>query len=223
MVFSLNYLKQYRLDLDASMLLSMDLGGGIQDDLDMNFRQDGDLTALTPALAVDVSDRLSLGLALNVWNDDITGASKYRDSIRYTETLSFFGFPFPATDNYINVESTVDDGYSVVLGGLYRLSKQWAVGAVVKPGYTLHLEERFYEDQDGTISTGRGGTTLDMPWTIGSGVAWRPSDVLTFSADVTWTQWSKYVLTSAAGEQLNPITEDAIGDRRCDDTVCWCR
>ena len=96
-------------------------------------------------------------------------------------------------------EFAVEDGYSVVLGGLYRLSKAWALGAVIKPPYTLDGE-------------------LAFPTILGTGLAWRPADAFTASLDVTWTDWTQYQYHEN-GKDTNPLTGDPAAESEAADTV----
>lgn len=115
---------------------------------------------------------------------------------------------------------TVDQGYSFTLGALYRLSERWTLGAVAKPPFTLHLEhDRKDTDYITPDASDRqlNDADLEFPWVLGAGVAFRPSDPLTLSADVTWSQWSEYALTTR-GRDWNPVSGQTIRTDECDDT-----
>jgi len=189
---------------------------GFTAEYDYYLEQSGDLSVLAPALAIDVTNRLSLGLAVNVWNDSVTGSSEYHTDIDFDDTVTM---PFPpftfTTPMSWRFETKVDDGYSLAMGGLYRVSKQWAVGAVLKPAYTLSLEEK----RDTGAGPIHDQIEIEMPWSVGAGVAWRPNDPLTLSLDVSWTDWSKYVLDDWDDVERNPLTDDSIRDDKCEDTI----
>ncbi|MBT4814502.1 MAG: hypothetical protein HN742_23600 [Lentisphaerae bacterium] len=237
-VASLNYLKQYRLELDTRFNYATGLITPFAtiDVLERySFAQHGSFTSLGPAFGIEVSDKLSLGLAFNIWNHGLTGASEYRnetDSIS-TVTITPTLFPLPpgtsVTANSSTDTYTVTDGYSLVLGGLYRFSKEWTVGAVIKPGHTLYLDFDRRFTSHVLSPAGSPITThwdfdvdLEMPTIAGLGTAYRPSDALTLSMDLTWTDWSEYIAYDTNfNAEINPLSGVRLnaGGDTCDDTV----
>jgi long-subunit fatty acid transport protein len=210
MVFSLNYLKQFRFDRNLSLPLS---NGAV----DYRFQQEGEFTALSPAFAVDVTPQLALGLTVNFWHDSLTHASNFEKRETTAGMLNFFGQPVSLNSIERN-HFEVEEGYSLVLGGIYRLNQAWSFGAVIKPGYQLDLDH----ERTGTVTLSgsgfnstqaineQGDAELEFPWIVGIGTAWRPNDPLTISMDVTWTDWSKYIYTEN-GLESNPIKSTPPG------------
>lgn len=238
-VISLNYLRQYRFDqqfsiehVDARPMSFIGWPGVMTEDEDYDLEIEGDLATLSPALAVELTDRLSLGLAVNIWDDDITGASHYTKELVYHSDGTWVSapplslvVPMGASDVIFKNEYRVTKGFSFAFGGLYRISREWSVGTVVKPAYKLYLEDVLYTINPSTnfVRRDRYNNVLEFPWSVGTGVAWRPSDELTVSTDVTWTQWSKYRLfderLNSEFNPLNPLTGHSIHEHECDDTI----
>jgi long-subunit fatty acid transport protein len=148
-VLSLNYLKQYRFDAEGEFDFSLRDALGTKSpwlffsDGRHRFEQEGCFSSLSPAIGIDVTDRLAVGLAVNIWNDDVTGDSSFRRSNR---ELGEYGVSYDGTVlgrsayNVSTVDTyTVDAGTSLTLGTLYRISKRWSLGAVAKPPFALHL------------------------------------------------------------------------------------
>lgn len=230
-VVSLNYLKHYRFDAkgDFNFALREPLPWGPTwenfADVHVRYEQEGSLSSLSPAFGMEVTDRLMLGFALNIWNDDITGDSSFR--YRSSEQGQY-GIRFMSNSIVNNTQNnsskdtyTVQQGYSLTLGALYRLSDRWSVGAVVKPPFALHMKhESTYTDYVNPTASDRNrrDADLEFPLVIGGGVAFRPSDPLTLSGDVTWSQWSEYTLDER-GTTLNPLTSQSIHTDECEDTV----
>ncbi len=234
-VFSLNYLKQYRFDNQFNIPLvetaTFQTAGrtvtAITDDR-YSSEVGGDLASLSPVLAVAVSERLSLGLAVNVWNHDLTHASEYSKDIFHHHEVTWYNFtPVPITlqsvEDYQFHEYTVDKGYSITLGTLFRLSRQWTFGAVAKPPYKLYLDHDLWRSNGGIKTSTQYEDVLEFPWMVGTGAAWRPSDNLTLSMDVAWTQWSEYELYTEEYNSnfnpVNPISQQPITQDESDDTV----
>lgn len=219
LVLSLNYLKLYRFDRDLATPVYA-VGEGISSEYHYHLSQRGSLAVIAPAIAIEVTERLSLGLTVNLWNDDLTGASEFTTTQRERGTIHYYGDR--VYDSLLENRYTVRRGYSAVLGALYRLSPEWTLGAVAKPPFTLDLENTW------SFRYGRNGMApqfaeteedaeLEFPWVLGVGAAWRPSDALTLSGDVTWANWSQYNLRSYA--DFNPITNQREDAGRCRDTT----
>ncbi len=212
MVFSLNYLKQFRFDREYTLPLSTKVGN-FDVDSDYVFDQEGDLSVIAAALGVDVTPKLYLGVTLNLWHDSLTQSSHFTKNETQTEAdLLLNGAPIGATlPPVVEVNRfEVEEGYSFVIGAMYRLSKAWAFGAVIKPAFTLDF------DHERTVTEFNAGVPnqledidqnaeLEFPLIIGVGTAWRPNDELTVSGDVTWAQWSEYRFEEG-GVNNNPIT-----------------
>ncbi len=225
MVLYLNYLKLYNFNKTLAYPYAQDFGGGLKVAEDFDFRQSGNFSVVGPAFGIDVTAKLSLGLALNIWNDSLTGSSSFSKTTRRTGTISFAGLQ----DTYSLVAENrfrVDSGYSFVLGALYRLNRAWTFGAVFKPGYRLEIDHRRIQtyEQIGTLNPHTDppvdesrDADLAFPDIVGAGVAWRPTDSWTVSSDVTWTNWSQYSLHEN-GKDINPITGQDAGASRLNDT-----
>ena len=197
MVVSLNYLKLFRFDKEMDFSVNETTTGNIMVNSDYDFDQDGSFSVLAPAFGINVTQRLSLGITLNIWNHDITGSSKFKKK-EFTQGKLILPNGFVIDDSLGEInEIEVDEGYSVVIGGLYRLSKSWAFGVVVKPAFELELDHK--------INTVPRNAELDMPVILGAGLAWRPYDPLTLSTDITWTDWSKYQFIQERTKK-NPLT-----------------
>ncbi len=222
LALSLNYLKMYGFDQEMKML-------GIWSDPFMtvtdhySLQQEGALSVLAPAIAMDVTDSLAVGFTFNIWNDDITQGSSYRkqqkDQIDMQSGLQY-GQEFMTREDQFDVEN----GYSVVLGLLYSLNKHWMLGAVIKPPFSLRIRHTKLTsgyatgdfESPFTQEKVLSDASLDMPLVIGTGVAWRPCDPLTVSMDVSWTQWSHFVMREK-GFASNPISNKPLKDGRCTD------
>ncbi len=217
MVFSLNYFKLFRFDEEIELPVSLTDGffssSGIRDNA-----TEGTLSVLSPAIGVDISSNLSVGITFNIWNQGITDSSSFEIKEKRRTTTSFFG----TTNSDLHSTSTsryeVEDGYSLVFGGLYRLNPKWTIGTVMKPAYTLDLDnDRTFNSID-TISgdidnlSEQNNAELHFPWILGLGISYHPKDPLNVSFDITWTDWSDFTLEEDS-EDFNPrLTSQAFGN-----------
>ena len=211
MVFSLNYLKLFRFDNEMQFpIVGEDvtfIGTSITE-ANHNFDQDGTFSVLAPAFAVSVLKNLSLGIAANFWSHDVTQSSQFKKKettvgeATVVDSMGNVLLATPINDTQIN-DFEIDEGYSFVLGALYRLNEHWDIGVVIKPEFGLDL------DQDITMNNFKEtrSAELDMPTIIGAGVSWRRDDSLTVSTDVTWTEWSEYRFVDKETDLVkNPLT-----------------
>ena len=227
MVFSMNYLQLLSFDKVLRFPVVNVLARETVLENRVEFDQDGEFSVLAPAFAVQVTDRLALGATFNIWNHALTDSSSYDEKKVQVGTITRNDLRGDFTSSELN-RFEVDEGYSFVLGGLYRINKYWAIAGVVKPGFKMNIDhERIVAD----VQTGDFGVVrpennpppilkdseLEQPLILGIGFAWRPSDRLTVSMDGTWTQWSEYVFTED-GVERNPITGQPADVDELEDT-----
>lgn len=225
-VFSLNYLNLYTFERHLNLPFSNPPIGSPPIVLGSNtlrvlgtykVEQEGSLSVVAPAFAMSVTPRLLLGLTLNLWHHSLTQSSQFeaREFTTAFQDLNGTVTPFPGNPSVVINRFTVESGQSVVIGSLYRLSRQWAFGGVVKPAFQLHLDHEQLGSNQAPTDT---SPDLKFPWIVGLGVAWRPSDALTMSSDVTWSDWSRFRFTKNVSH--NPV--DGTGRSLTDTfTVRW--
>ncbi len=215
MVFSLNYLKLYRFDDELTMPATFNDPPLSATGFDTSDTE-GTFSVIAPAIGVDVTENFSLGLTFNIWDHSITGDSFFETKDQSFKISSFAPFPDTVTNTVGKSRYEVDEGYSFVIGGLYRITSAWTVGVVAKPEYTLELDHsRVGTSTNNGVPTefaSRTNTDLDFPWIVGLGVAYHPSDPVTVSFDVTWTDWSDFILEEN-GLEFNPkLTTQGVSE-----------
>jgi len=173
---------------------------------------------LAASYGVDTTAKLSLGVSINIWDDNITGDSEYKNTEYTTSQFQFGPAVFPIDPLRERNWYKVDRGVSAVFGALYRFSKQITLGAVIKPPYQLEVERHRLVEQMAAAGKNvnfdyESSAELEFPWVLGLGAAWRPCDNLTVSSDVTWTEWSEYRFAEY-GIEVNPLdrTADELQD-----------
>jgi long-subunit fatty acid transport protein len=242
MIVSLNF--QHLYDFNKQVNYSYSLEDttvpplSLQDNVE--WMQEGDFKAISPAFAVQLTPSLSLGLTLNLWENglyDNYWESEYRS--QGSGTLA--GFPF-------NFQTRIDEKYKMDglrvdlfdpsgwqninfnLGLMWNINSMFTLGAVFKSPFEARLRHDFHFESTITCPTNPGSNsqnviqrsemvTLDMPMSYGIGLSVRLSDALTLDLDVYRTNWSDYVLHDAEGNELNPITGKFQRDSDIDDTT----
>jgi len=223
LAFSLNYQRVYAFEKKAAFPYTLNTPT-ISGTIDFKLEQEGDITAMVPALAWAPNPHFSLGLSLFLWGDGFTGGGKFSKHITSTGTLKFNAASLGAGAGTVNLIDTldykqaytVDTGLSFNLGGMWRVNPLWKIGAVLKPSFTLDLDQttniRFtqVDSGNGTVynnvtSSTASGAEITFPTVFALGAARQFADIATLSLDLTYTHWPQYKIQES-GLTLNPVS-----------------
>ena len=215
MIVSINYQQLFDFYRDWEFTL---LNGPARPDtreLNVNFEQDGNIYALGVAYAMKIFPRLSFGFTLNFW-EDFLDDNEWTKKTRETEQRTFPLFPEPVLIDRRQKETFSFSGFNFNLGLLWNVTSKLTLGAVFRSPFTADLDYRLdFEGTARSISgvllddakdTFREDQDLDMPMSYGVGMAFRPSDQLTLSADVSRTHWQDFILEDEDGNKTSPIS-----------------
>ncbi len=178
------------------------------------YQQDGALSAVSPAFAVQITPRLSIGAAINIWDNNFCSwESTYR-----SKGEGILG-PFPFQESTEINEKWDFSGYNFNLGFLWHINGSWTLGGVFKSPFRAGLDHTYRYKSDRTFAPPAGPAAdthisihkqdrhrLDMPMSLGLGVAWRVNDNVTLDLDLYHTRWDDYVRHTPHGTKLNPVT-----------------
>jgi long-subunit fatty acid transport protein len=230
MVISLNYQREYDFDRDLDFrfrdtsvsngalinvpgLGIIPIPGGIISTRSdrYHYRQRGSLSALSPAFGMELTDTLSVGVVMNIWDQSLIPSNQWKER---TE-IRAFGTANGPFNRASFVRTRIDEDYedfegtNWTLGLLYKPNDRWSLGAVYNTklradltysisqsvrvsGLTTRLGVRRKRDQEYTF-----------PSSYGIGAAYRfPNDKLTLSFDVTRVEWGQFEFLDP--ENLNP-------------------
>jgi long-subunit fatty acid transport protein len=186
----------------------------------IDYHQEGSLSALGIAYCVQATPQLSFGLTLNFWEDGIY-ENKWRQTTRNQGSGIYAGNPF--TFEATSRDEFSFSGFNVNLGMLWNVNSRLTLGAVVKTPFTADLTHKleFNASQNFPDFPGAGSTIsefsdtnekLDMPMSYGIGLAYRFSDQFTVAADIYRTEWGDFVLTDSEGRKTSPITGQSTSE-----------
>ncbi|MEZ4528123.1 MAG: outer membrane protein transport protein [Desulfobacterales bacterium] len=177
-------------------------------------RQEGSLSALGLAYAVQITPDISMGFTLNVWDDDIAGNKWTQKVWQWGEGREYgnaYGFESYLYDRYSL------SGVNMNFGVLWNVNANLSLGAVLKTPFDADIRHR----HSGTFSIRQANPnvqdtientaysedgTLSMPLSFGIGAAYRFSDRLTASLDICRTQWDDFEYENGKGKKTSPIT-----------------
>jgi long-subunit fatty acid transport protein len=214
MIVSLNYQLLYEFNKELNMFVKdTDSLGSLEQTL--HYRQEGKLRTLSPAYAVQITPRLSLGVTFNWWTDTLFWRNGWQtDSV--LKGYIFYGSRSGTEFNFHYRERYYDfTGFNMNLGFLWHANRMVTIGGVLKTPFTAHVkhkrqDETVYYNPDSTIIKStyylRENVRLRMPLSFGFGIALRFSDAFTASLDIYHTQWSKFIIDDSSGARRSPIT-----------------
>lgn len=190
--------------------------------VDVDYEQKGHLSALSPAIGFELTDRLSVGAAVNIWDSSLVPGNEWEStSVQRFNTRGFLQFTtgpdrlpmvfFPTIISKVTRHEKYEDveGINYTFGLLWKPTQRLSLGAVYHTAYSTDVKytriqrsysmgiDRFYESD----------LRIDWPGAVGVGVAYRfPNDKLTLSLDVTRRNWDRFVQIDPRGTRgLFPI------------------
>jgi long-subunit fatty acid transport protein len=202
-VLSLNYISQYDFDRDLRTGIHESLGnlGGSRSlsTSRLDYSQRGQLASISPAIAFELTDTLSVGAVWNIYDHNLVPSNEWKN--RRTERRAtwingtFVGPSFFArADDYDNFE-----GSNLTFGALWKPNSRWGVGAVYHTSFDADVDyytrSLTFSPPVNRISRSKREITYTFPDALGVGLSYRfPNDKLTLSLDVTRRNWDKFVI-----------------------------
>ncbi|MBI2434229.1 MAG: outer membrane protein transport protein [Candidatus Hydrogenedentes bacterium] len=125
---ALNYQRKYDLSrefsLDYRSAFASRAGTVTNQLLTMDFEQSGGLSTITPAVAFELTHRVSVGVAVNLWESSLLNENGWQQTT-VTEGISLTsGIP---TYTHTRTKERYEDfsGVNLTLGGLWSIKEKW--------------------------------------------------------------------------------------------------
>lgn len=231
LVAALNYQQIYDFHSDIKHYQSKHYDYGfftINEKLDTVFTSRGGVGALTPAISGQIMPKLSLGVAVNFYTDEFFDNYAWKETTKITYGGDRGGIDFTGTDI---IEATYKNfqGVNAAIGILWdvweREDKRLTFGAVYKTPYTAGMdriiETKSKHIERDTVYTAnqrsRKHFETIFPMSFGAGLGFRCNDALSFSSDVTWTDWSEWKQADENGVKATPLG-DFLTNKSANDT-----
>lgn len=180
----------------------------------------GGVGALTPAISVLVTPKISLGVAVNFYTDEFFGNYAWKQTTTVTTSGVFNGINIPSSTDSYDTTFKNFQAINVTIGLLCDIwekdDKLLTFGAVYDTPYTADVDRITSQSIINPYS--RNHFEIDNPMSLGVGLGFRYTDALSFSLDVTWTDWSVYKQKRTEdGLETRPLGGASL-DREIDDT-----
>jgi long-subunit fatty acid transport protein len=213
MVVSANYQNLYDMTRKWDFMLSQS-----SDDLavaqDVDYDQDGTLSAWGLAYCIQIHPRFSFGVTLNIWENGIY-KNEWTQTVHQNGAGTFAGNSF--TFESRSRDKFYFSGLNANLGILWNVTGKLNFGAVLKTPFTADIKQKSsfsssikfpdFPASDSSFSTrSTEHKDLEMPMSYGIGLAYRFSDNLTASFDIYRTEWEDFKLEDSDGNKISPIS-----------------
>ncbi|MEZ4527122.1 MAG: hypothetical protein R2941_14485 [Desulfobacterales bacterium] len=189
-----------------------------EENMNADHQSEGMLSAVGLAYCVQFTEKLSFGATVNIWDDDLTKNS-------WEQKTVLWGSGKDGTDAFVeealNCDAYAFSGYNFNIGLLWKnvFDTPLTIGAVIKTPFEAdlrHTKSRYAFTQFPDLPSEYDilysppllteNATLDMPLSCGIGFAYRFSDILTLSLDLYQTRWDDFILKTADGKEISPVT-----------------
>jgi len=239
-VISLNYQRKYDFSrtfaFDFDKVDTLPSGRELNTFMDIDFVQSGGLATISPAFAIELSHRLSVGVAVNLWRSSFLSDNSWKQHSRF-ETLVTEDVSSPQFGDYTKViEGVLEtrENYrdfsaeNMTLGVLWNPVDKLSLGLRYDSGFSGDVDYRldFHSFQfrrpdpaapDGIESgpldtTTRERRSVRFPDFFAVGAAYRANDRLTFSLDVTRADWNDFYLRKGDGTRISLVDASELDD-----------
>ncbi len=194
----------------------------------IDFQQSGRLSTLSPAIGVQVTPDLALGITCNIWTDKLFWRNGWTTNTVHNGSVSKDGVMTSAYTGR-DYERYYDfQGFNMHLGFLWQVNRNITIGGVVKTPFTGEMkhERRLHMSQNDfagkmiypTNLNIKEDVDLHMPLSYGLGVAVRFTDRFTMSFDIYRTEWDQFYLEDGSGNRISPITGNRTHETDVDET-----
>ncbi|MBI2432827.1 MAG: outer membrane protein transport protein [Candidatus Hydrogenedentes bacterium] len=222
-VASINYQRKYdftrRFSFDYTTPAVLSTGQVLNRMLQVEFEQTGGLGAISPAFAFELTQRLSLGITLNLWRSTLFAENGWENETDQ-QLFTLLGSSTRWGRTFLREEYHDFTGENVTLGALWTPGDHWSFGLRYDSAFTGDVD---YEARGHTMSLRlpsvpqprliftttpmlrKENRKLRFPESIALGAAYRVNDKLTFSFDVTRTDWDDFYLEEGSGLRRSPV------------------
>jgi len=226
LVLSLSYQKRYDFtrNLDANLHTSQSAFGGLflRQDTTLDFDQEGSLGAISLAAAYEITNTLSVGVALNLWRDTFIEESGWQQETTVNSRFTA-GSALSFSRGYSREEYENFRGENLTLGALWRANDKWTLGLRYETAFTgdvdydavdwdLRIVPNPLQPFVSNFAITRERREVRFPDTLALGVAYRRNDRLTFALDISRTDWNDLTVKTGRGDTFSLVDGADLGN-----------
>jgi len=180
---------------------------------DTDFEQTGGFSTISPSIAIELTEKLSVGVSFNLWRSSFLSENGWEKTVDSVATTTIGGAPPIVTTQIQHEEYDKFSGENYTIGVLWRATPKFAIG--------LRYDTAFSGDADYNAELTRNGVELarieedrsiHFPDTISLGASYRLNDRMTMALDFSHTDWDGLYVETAAGEKFSLVDGQNIHD-----------
>jgi long-subunit fatty acid transport protein len=232
LVVSLNILKQYDFDRDLNFRYT-DVGAISSGIINLagkyDYSQRGGLSSLSPAFGFEITDKLSMGVVWNIYDQDLLPDNEWKTRKEIRQRTFFNSTALPFTVTRVEEDFKDFDGHNFTIGLLYKPSERWSIGAVYHTKWSADVDyevstrlavngfaairrpdELIINSVGQLLTPTTRSQRYTFPSAFGIGAAYRfPNDKLTVSFDITRREWDQFEILDP--QNANPAARRKSG------------
>jgi long-subunit fatty acid transport protein len=191
----------------------------------LQFDQQGGLSAVSTAFAMELTRELSIGVAFNFWRSTFLSDNEWSQHTR-TRGLTVIG-PSAFLSGGISREEYNDfRGENFTVGLLWKTNPRWSLGLRYDSAFTARANYTSFDMEiriNPLVAGLNPGFSLDrrterrrirIPDTWALGVAYRANDRFTVAMDVSRTDWNDFLVRDSRGRKSSLVDGADLSDRR---------
>ena len=213
---SISYQRKYDFTrfIDVELTSMSDIGGiPINTVTTHNFDQTGGFSTISPSFAVEITERLSVGVSFNLWRSSFLSENGWEKSVE-SNAVTVIGTGTPQITNQITREKYTDfEGENYSIGVLWQVTEKMALGLRYDTPFTGKIDFQGQLIRNGTeLASIVERRKIHFPDTLTIGASYRFNDRLTFAFDVSRTDWNDFYVERASGDRFSLIDGVDIDD-----------
>jgi len=230
MICSINYQHLYDFNRNWSFPVNLKSIDTTQNSF-FHYNQEGSLSAIGTAFCIEMTNKFSFGISINIWNSWLDNNDWKQTSNENGQIEVVISEQLNIIDRY-NYEIQREQeyffkGYNANIGMLWEITNQLSFGAIYKLPFRGDLERHYssfttvkYPGLEPQFLPNNGvyNEKLDMPMSYGFGLTYRFSDNFTISADIYKTHWQDFIQRDSEGNEISPITGTLTSNADIDPT-----
>lgn len=193
---------------------TLDTGALLTRMRDLSFNQDGALNTISPAFAIEITHRVSVGAAINLWRDSPFEKSEWTQQFSVHFATSLDDETPVLTERTTREKYQNVTGENVTLGVLWRATSHWNFGFRYDSPLEAHADFFSQTTVNGAPLNEpvRERRTIRLPSTFAVGAAFRPNDRFTAAFDISYTDWNDFYVQDAKGNRFSLVDASNIDD-----------
>ncbi len=214
-VLSLTYQQRYDFTRDFNIAVSSPTIPGAVRNFDYNFDQEGSLSAISPAFAIELNHRLSVGVAMNLWRSSFISQNDWQQTVTIDTLTTNAGVPTGTTHRVTTEEYDDFRGENVTAGVLWNVTPKWNLALRYDSAFEGDVKYKSTLASTVTIppiKITKENRSMKLPETWAIGISYRHSDKLTLAAQLSRTDWDDFYIQKADGTRVSLVDGTDLGN-----------